>query len=346
MDGVRCPGLHMLGGIKPRVSRRQRLKINSIIRSEDTNMDLLPNHRTPLFLALVLGLSLSTVGCNESADKASDTKVSQGEVVATVNGEPITSVDLKEYGGARPDPSQVQNQEALLDELITQTVIYQDALRQNLDKDPEVLKELEQLRTRVLVSAAVRKAMEDAPITDEALRAEYDNLKDRMVAPEYKASHILVAEEEQARKLIEQLNQGADFAQLAREHSTDSSAQNGGDLGWFNPQQMVPPFSQALAQLEKGSHSKEPVRTQFGWHVIKLEDSRQSEPPAFEEIKGRLEQMLKQRQIGDYIQAVKDKADISIKGEGDAPAVEKSEDTTAEESASADEEKTEDSSTK
>jgi peptidyl-prolyl cis-trans isomerase C len=141
-----------------------------------------------------------------------------------------------------------------------------------------------------------------------------------MVSPEYKASHILVNEEEQARKIIEQLNQGANFAELAREHSTDSSGKDGGDLGWFLPQQMVAPFGQAVGQLEKGSYTSEPVKTQFGWHVIKLEDSRQAEPPAFEEVMGRLEQMLQQRQIGEYIQALKDSADISIKGKADVPA--------------------------
>ncbi len=320
-------------------------------------MDILHNRGTFLFLAFVA--SLGTVGCTD--EKAGDAK-GQGEVVATVNGESITEGELNDYKSARPDGARMEDQKALLDELITQKVIYQDALRHKLDKDPEVLRELELVRTRVLASAAVRKAMKDNPVTEEQLRAEYDLLKDRMVAPEYKASHILVKEEDLARKIIEQLNKGADFAQLAKEHSTDTSSQNGGDLGWFNPQQMVPPFSQAASRLEKGSYTKEPVKTQFGWHIIKLEDSRKSEPPAFEELKGRLEQMLKQRQVGDYIQKVKDEAKISIKGEAEASEgekaktldMEKSEDSTTEmsddsavkESDSADEEKTDASNTK
>lgn len=293
-------------------------------------MDLLHNRRTPFFFALVLGLTLgTTVGCNEKGGKTSETKVKQGEVVATVNGETITEGELNDYRSARPD-SAGQNDEALLDELVTQKVIYQDALRKNLEKDPEVLRELEQMRIRVLVSAAVRKTITDTQITDEELQAEYDQLKERMVSTEYKASHILVKEEEQARNIIEKIKKGEDFAKLAKEHSIDPSGQNGGDLGWFNPQQMVPPFSQAVGQLEKGSYTSEPVKTQFGWHVIKLEDKRQSEPPALEEIKGRLVQMLKQRQIRDYIQSLKDQAKISINKKADTSTAEKHEGATPE----------------
>ncbi len=284
-------------------------------------MDLFNKHKSPLVVAVMLGLSLGIVGCNQEADKKA-TNAQQGEVVATVNGEAITEGDLVAYRSTHSGPARGQSDEALLDELITQKVVYQEALRLKLDKDPEVIRDLEQLRTSLLASAVVRKAMEESPVNEEELQAEYDKLKDRMVTPEYKASHILVKEEEQAKKLIKQLDQGADFAKLAREHSTDSSAKNGGDLGWFNPQQMVPPFSQAVVQLEKGSYTKTPVKTRFGWHIIKLEDSRQAEPPAFEEVKGRLEQMLKQRKIRDYIQALKDKADVAIKGEAEAPATE------------------------
>lgn len=280
-------------------------------------MDHFPSRHTPIFLTLVLGLALGSAGCSEQGGNTAGQK---SEVVATVNGEPVTEAELTEYSRVRSDSVRVQNREALLDDLITQKVVYQDALRRKLDEDPEVLRELEMLRTRVLASAAVRKTMEETRISDEELSAEYEQLKGRMVAPEYKASHILVAEEAQARKIIGQLNQGADFAQLAREHSTDASGKAGGDLGWFNPQQMVPPFAQAVGQLEMGSYTSEPVRTQFGWHVIRLDDSRQAEPPALEAIKGRLEQMLKQRRMGEYIQALKESAEIAITATADAPA--------------------------
>lgn len=296
-------------------------------------MDHFPSRHTPIFLTLMLGLALGSTGCSEQGGKAAGQK---SEVIATVNGEPVTEAELTEYSRVRSDSVREQNREALLDDLITQKVVYQDALRRKLDEDPEVLRELEMLRTRVLASAAVRKAMAETRISDEELSAEYEQLKGRMVAPEYKASHILVAEEEQAKKIIGQLNQGADFAQLAREHSTDASGKAGGDLGWFNPQQMVPPFAQAVGQLEKGSYTSEPVKTQFGWHVIRLDDSRQAEPPALEAIKGRLEQMLKQRRMGEYVQGLKDSAEIAITATADAPAAEPSQESAAAEAGASD----------
>jgi peptidyl-prolyl cis-trans isomerase C len=324
------------------------IKSLSIIRSEINKMELLHNRRTPLLIALVLGLSLGTVGCNGNGEKTGETETKEGlgKVIATVNGEPITESELLEYRSTRRGTAGAQERQVMLDELITQKVVYQDALSQKLDKDPEVAKELEQLRKRVLLSAAVRKAMKEAQVTDEELRAEYDKLKERMVAPEYKASHILVKEEEQARQLIEQLNQGADFAALAKEHSTDASGKRGGDLGWFSPQQMVPPFSQTVAQLEKGSYTSEPVKTQFGWHVIMLEDQRQSEPPAFEETRDRLEQMLKQRKVRDQFSALKEKANISIMEVAEAPAAEDAGESAAETEESAGEEKADTSSAK
>lgn len=288
-------------------------------------MDFPNNRKSPLFLALVLGLSLGVTGCSdEDAQKPATTAAdqtaanqNQGEVAATVNGEPITEEELSEYRSLRPSSGAAPGRAELLDELITRQVVYQDALRKGLDQDPEVLKELEQLRTRVLVSAAVRKAMEDNPVSDEELKADYDKLKDRMITTEYKARHILVKEEDEAKALIKQLDQGADFAELAKKHSTGPTNKRGGDLGWFNPQQMVPEFSQALQQLEKGSYTKEPVKTQFGWHVIKLEDTRQTEPPAFEQMKSRLEKMAQQRKVGEYIEALKKSAKISIKDDAE-----------------------------
>ncbi len=272
------------------------------------------NRRTPLLLATVFGLSLGIAGCNEEGGTEA-TGEQQGTVVATINGKAITESELNQYRGARADSDQQLDQKALLNELVTQELVYQDALQRDLDKDPKVIQELEQLRTRILVSAMVRKAMEESPASDEQLHAEYDQLKESMVIAEFKASHILVEEEEQATQLIAQLDGGADFAELAREHSTGPTGEKGGDLGWVNPQQMVPPFSQALQQMEKGSYSKEPVNTRFGWHIIQLVDSRQSEPPAFEDLKGQLAQMVQQRQVSEYIATLREKADISIKGE-------------------------------
>jgi peptidyl-prolyl cis-trans isomerase C len=283
-------------------------------------MELSHNPRVPLLVALVLGLALGTAGCNgggEQAGKAADKTISESKqgmekVIATVNGEPVTEEELLAYRSTRKGSPLFQDRQAMLDELITQKVVYQDALRQKLDEEPEVLKELEQLRKRVILSAAIRQAMKEAQISEEEMRAEYERLKGEMASVEYKAGHILVDEEQQARQLIGQLKEGADFAELARQYSSDASGKNGGDLGWFKAEQMVEPFSRALAKLQKGSYTAEPVKTQFGWHVIKLEDKRQVEAPGFEQLKGRIEKLLRQNKVRDYFESLKSKAEITI----------------------------------
>jgi len=297
-------------------------------------MDLYKYHRAPLIIAIVLGLSFSSVGCNEKGGGKADTKAKantevkakDSKVVATVNGEPIFQSELDDYRTARHIPPGRADDKKLLDDLVTQKVVYQNAIKEKLDKDPKIAKELAQMRTRILLSAAVRKAMSDIKVTEQELHAEYDKLKQGMDSTEYKASHILVKDEAQAKKIIAQLGKGADFADLAKKYSTDPSSKKGGELGWFNPKQMVPQFSQALSQLEKGSYTKVPVKTRFGWHIIKLEDKRQAEPPAFDDIKARLERMLKQQKVRDDIQGLKDKADISIKIETNEPEMKKPDD--------------------
>lgn len=279
-------------------------------------------YKSPLILTLVLGLSIGTVGCNEKGGESAKTKGDQSKVVAIVNGATITQNDLDDYRSAHPNPS-AQNDKALLEDLVMQKVVYQEALKDKMDQDPKIAREIERSRTNILLSAFVRKTMGNIKVTDEELHAEYDKLKDRMSPPEYKARHILVKDEEQAKKIIAELDKGADFAALAKKYSNDSSAKDGGDLGWFNPRQMVPQFSMAVAKLQKGEYTKEPVQSQFGWHIIKLEDMRQSEPPAFDTMKDRLETMLKQSKTRDYFQTLKGKAKITIEGEKNEAAVAK-----------------------
>lgn len=285
-------------------------------------MDSLHWKKSSIVPVMFLGLAFGLAGCNEKGGEATGV-LGEGKVVATVNGEKITETALNEYRSLRPRNVPGDDDEALLDELVTQTVATQQAIKDNLDKEPEVAQELELLRIRVLASALVRKVMKDTTVSDEELMAEYEQLKARMISTEYKASHILVKDEQLAKDLIKQLNEGADFAELAKENSTDASKQQGGDLGWFNAKQMVAPFSEAVAQLEKGSYSREPVKTQFGWHIIRLEDSRVTEAPALHTIKPRLEQMIKQNKVREYIQSLKDKAQITITSKADKPEVKK-----------------------
>jgi len=150
-------------------------------------------------------------------------------------------------------------------------------------------------------------------VSEEAIQKEYETAIAAMKGKEYKASHILVDSEDKAKEVIAELKKGGNFAELAKEKSSDSSAANGGDLGWFTPSMMVPPFAQAVAKMEKGKFSEEPVQTPFGWHVILLEDSRAATPPSLTELKPQIQQMLQSKMVNDYLEKLRSGAKIEVK---------------------------------
>ncbi len=240
--------------------------------------------------------------------------IQAAEEVATVNGEPIYREDIEQYQqqqgmGAEQakDPMQVIN------ELISRELVYQDALAKDLDEDPEVQAALEEASRNVLLNAAVQTALEENPVTEKEMKAFYDEQISQIDATEYKARHILVEEQDTAEEVIAKLEEGAEFSVLAEEFSIDPSSQQGGDLGWINPQQMVPSFSEALQNMEEGEYTTEPVQSRFGWHVIELEDTRSQQPPSFEEVKPQIEQALQQRYVAEYLESLRENADIEIK---------------------------------
>lgn len=230
------------------------------------------------------------------------------DVVATVNGKALTEAELERYRAERPGAPNEQ----LVEELVARELIYQDALKRGLEKDADVKREMDEMRERVLMAAAVRQALEQNPVSEDELKSEYDKLKGQLARDEYKARHILVAEEAQAKQIIEQLDKGADFAELARKHSTGPTGKTGGDLGWFTADQMVPPFAQAVRGLKEGSYTKAPVQTQYGWHVIQLDDTRTVPAPSLAEVKERLHAALQQRRIAEYVEKLKKTAKVEL----------------------------------
>jgi len=147
-------------------------------------------------------------------------------------------------------------------------------------------------------------------VTDEAIKAEYEKMVSGPGGTEYKARHILVKTEGEAKTVIEKLKKGEKFEELAKTYSTGPSKTKGGDLGWFSPNQMVPPFSAAVVALKKGEYTTTPVKTQFGWHVILLEDSRKKTPPAFESVKARIRSSLQMQEIQKHIEELRKNATI------------------------------------
>lgn len=239
-------------------------------------------------------------------------------VVATVDGTEITLGHMIALRAGLPAqfaqvPADVLYK-GILDQLIQQTLMMQSyegemplAGRLSLENEE-----------RAILAADVMEEIAGNAVTDEAVQAAYEaNYVNADDVTEYRASHILVETEDEARALIAQLGEGADFATLAREHSTGPSGPRGGDLGWFDASQMVVPFQQAVEQTEPGSVHPDPVQTEFGWHVVRLEETRVAERPALDEVRADLEQQIVQAAMEAHVARLSAAAEID-RATGDA----------------------------
>jgi peptidyl-prolyl cis-trans isomerase C len=182
--------------------------------------------------------------------------------------------------------------------------------KDGLENTPDVLARLGLVRMRILSDAESIKYLKDHEPTDAELHAQYNTVIASGEATEYHARHILVDSKDKADKLIKKINAGAKFEDVAKTESSDSSKTNGGDLGWFNPNGMVKPFADAVKKLKKGEMTAEPVQSQYGWHIIKLEDTRE---PSFDQLKPRISDNLGRKKLFDYIEDMKKTASIDKK---------------------------------
>lgn len=253
----------------------------------------------------------------DQATTGSAPAVKKEDAVASVNGQYISKKTLEDLEKDLAQRSQGQAsaypKEKLVDELVQREILVQDALKKKLDQSPEVITQLDAAKKAILTQASLQSYLKTNPITEEEIKKEYDSKVGGANGTEYKASHILVKTEDEAKKLIAELDKGAKFAALANKHSLDAKeSQNGGDLGWFSPGQMVAPFSEAVAKLEKGKYTKAPVQTQFGWHVILSEDSRKQTAPPLEAVKEQLMPMLQRQKIQEMIESLRKQAKVEI----------------------------------
>ena len=235
--------------------------------------------------------------------------------VATVNGTQISQDVIDLFISQRANANRAELNDEQLAELVNQVINFellaQDAVNNNLHADSQVADQLQLDRMETLAAASIRVYFETHPITEEMLQAEYQRSLAEIDGLEYNARHILVDTEQQAIDLIDQLNGGADFDALARRSSIEPGAeQRAGDLGWFTTGQMVKPFSDAVKAMNVGEVSKEPVQTQFGWHVIELRETRDAPMPTFEDLRQRLEFQVKNGQIEGYVNMLRGAADI------------------------------------
>lgn len=244
----------------------------------------------------------------------------QGEkVVAEVNGMAITEAEI---GLAQAELAQQfaqlpeeQKRLAALTALIEIKLMANLAREKGLDQDADFKRRLEFLEARALHSGVVDTEI-GKKVTDGDIRSRYDKeISNSPASNEVKARHILVKTEEEAKAIIAELDGGADFETLAKDKSTGPSGPNGGDLGYFGKGQMVPPFEAAAFALNAGEYTKEPVQTQFGFHVIKVEDKRAQQPPAFDEVKDQVRSMVLREKYLELVESLRSSANIDIKDE-------------------------------
>jgi peptidyl-prolyl cis-trans isomerase C len=265
-------------------------------------------------------LALSTLAllaaCTKPAEDAaqSNAAASKATTVATVNGKKISSQMLEILAQAttgKPlSEATPEQKEQMVDQLINITLASQEAEKAGQLKDPEMQARLDLLQLQLLANSASEKFEAAHPATDEEIKAEYA-ARVAAMPKEYRARHILVEQKETAESLIRDIKGGGDFAKLAKSESKDPvSAANGGELDWFARTAMVKPFGDAIAALQVGEVTPEPVQTQFGWHVIQLEEVRSATPPDFESVKDRVKGLVQQKKFQAHLDEVRKTATV------------------------------------
>ena len=254
-------------------------------------------------LAITATILLLAAGCTKTDTARRD---AAAKPVATVNG---TADFAGRVGSLRQGPAQAARRPAdltpeerteTLDELIGMYAGAQEAEKQNLTTGEDGAR-IELVHTSSMTELLFKKFMDGKEPTEEELKAEYDARVAELPKVEFHARHILVDDEAKAKELIAQIDKGASFEKLAKENSKDGSATEGGDLGWFMAAQMVKPFADALQQLEIGKYTATPVKSEFGWHVIKLEETRAATPPPYESVKPQLGPMVQQKKFEAHL---------------------------------------------
>jgi peptidyl-prolyl cis-trans isomerase C len=267
--------------------------------------------RHALALGLAAGLAASPAF---AADGVKD------PVVAVVNGAEMHLSQLVEFQRQLPPQLSQAPYEALLEIVINNQLVSEQAKKEKLENDPEVKAAVKQAEAKFMRQAWMTKKLRTA-VTDDAVKQRYDQmLREFTPAEEVHARHILVESEDGAKAVIAELGRGADFAELAKTRSKDpSAAQNGGDLGYFGKGDMVPEFANAAFAMKPGELAKAPVKTQFGWHVIKVEDKRMSSPPSFEQAKPGLRDQMAEGTAEKVVGELRDKAKIKRFGPDGTP---------------------------
>ena len=252
----------------------------------------------PALTALLLGLALPALAQN----------------LAIVNGQPVPKARMDALAAqlaksGRPVSAEMQAQ--LKDEVIAREIFMQEAKKRGLDASDDFKAQMELARQTLLIRELFADYQKTNPVSDQEIQAEYDRFVATNAGKEYRARHILVEKEDDAKAVITSLKKGGKFEDIAKKQSKDpGSGANGGELDWANAGSYVPEFSAALVKLKKGQTTDAPVKTQFGWHVIKLEDVRDATLPKLEDVKPQIAQQLQQQKLAKFQEDLRGKAKI------------------------------------
>lgn len=231
-------------------------------------------------------------------------------VLASVNGRPIPQISVESVAQQIEEAGQEAEAGRILDELINLEVLTQEAEKLDMDKDPDIAAALQLQYTQTMANAYLARKSAEMSFSDEQLRAEYDAQSASVDRDEFKASHILLESEEQALNVLSMMKEGKSFSDAAAEYSIDATADNGGDLGWFVGATMVPEFAQAVATMQVNDISEQPVKSEFGYHIINLVDKRLAALPDFNAVKSGLTNLAVRRALAEHVDELKASSNI------------------------------------
>jgi peptidyl-prolyl cis-trans isomerase C len=258
-------------------------------------------------LAIVIASTLAVTAAHAQL------KSEKGSSVATVNGKAIPKSRADALVAAQTSQGQPDSEDlrkAVREELIRREMLAQEAQKKGLDKKAEIQGQVEMARQGVLIGAYLNEYVRANPISEDLIKKEYEGVKAQMGDKEYKVRHVLVEKEDEAKAIIEKLKKGEKFDDLAKQSKDPGSKDRGGDLGWANRAAYVKPFSDAMTKLEKGKFTDAPVKSDFGYHVIQLDDTRELALPPFDQAKQQIAQRLQQQMVQKHIDELRGKAKV------------------------------------
>ncbi len=281
--------------------------------------------------AITLLLAVSLTACGGGSDekssaatektsdmpmkKSSSMEPKDSNVIAIVNGKNILEENfaayVKQRKAGKPKDSNLSDAR-MLDEFINFELALQDAEKKGLQENKDIKKELENQRRTLLVNAAFNDYVLKNPLTDEEMRKDYESRMSELKLTEYRLRHILLTNGDDATAVMKALNKGGDFLTLVKKYSTGPSASEEGLLGWQSEFDLLPEFRAPISKLKKGEYARTPIKTQFGWHILYLDDIRITPPPKFEDVKDRVRVVLQRRQVEDYFLKLRTSAEINI----------------------------------